>query len=215
MHKIAGKNLCKITHKKHLTKTRQYGIMKFGTFSICEHIFIWTTMQVSYLWDIEQTFEQVSRETRTPVRLPERKSGWFASAATANRPPNRKGGRRQLSAPSIKEDSSWITRATTGTWTLDLVLTRHSLYQLSYGSILCRVLGTRHPTCWHSQAPQVVPQLWRPASKRYSVRKFLRWSSHFVSLTFYTYYTTDHWVCQGFFKIFFGYFSPLEGRLPS
>ena len=43
-------------------------------------------MQVSYLWDIEQTFEQVSRETRTPVRLPERKSGWFASAAPANQP---------------------------------------------------------------------------------------------------------------------------------
>jgi hypothetical protein len=45
-------------------------------------------MQVSYLWDIEQTFEQVSRETRTAVRPLERKSGWFTSAAPANQPPN-------------------------------------------------------------------------------------------------------------------------------
>ena len=40
--------------------------------------------------------------------------------------------------------------------------------------------------------------------------------SHFVSLTFYTYYTTDHWVCQGFFKIFLAIF-PLwrEGCHPN
>lgn len=36
----------------------------------------------------------------------------------------------------------------------------------------CRWVGTYRPTCWHSQAPLMVPQLWRPASKRYSVRRF-------------------------------------------
>lgn len=68
----------------------------------------------------------------------------------------------------------------------------------------CRALGTWRSAYWHSQAPQVVPQLWRPALRsgtRYSVLS--RRVSHFVSLTFCIYYSMYLLICQALFLFFF------------
>ena len=97
------------------------------------------------------------------------------------------------------------------------MFTEHLRYRCARGAFFLSV-GGNLPTDFALLILALTSQALAPHSTSwYSDYSFLsRWVSHFVSLTFYIYYTTDHWVCQGFFKIFLAIF-PLwrEGCHPN